>query len=127
MCQMTGWLALDGNRHTAARRYLTTAVYAAHEAEQPVLATSSLAYLSVRDRVHYLVRMARCYLLQRKVDRAREVATESVALSEAIGSARVVERLGEFHVALDPFATSKSAQEFRELYVGVMTQRSSVN
>jgi len=81
----------------------------------------------VRDRVHYLVRMARCYLLQREVERACEVATESVALSEAIGSARVVERLGEFHVALDPFATSKSAQEFRELYVGVMAQRSSVN
>lgn len=67
------------------------------------------------------------HLLQREVERACEVATESVALSEAIGSARVVERLGEFHVALDPFATSKSAQEFRELYVGVMAQRSSVN
>jgi tetratricopeptide (TPR) repeat protein len=242
---MTGWLALDGNRHAAARRYLTTAVHAAHEAEQPVLAASSLAYLSlqetyrgrpgsalslaqtasavgsgsltpltktmlatrvarahagmhhtddclrvldemriafgsagqreeplwisyvddievaaqegacyldldmateacaaltraldllarkaphrVRDRVHYLVRLARCYLLQREVERACEVATEAAALSEAIGSARVVERLGEFHVALDPFAASKPARDFRELYAGAVAQRSSVN
>jgi hypothetical protein len=28
LSQMTGWLALDGNRHGAARRYLTTAVCA---------------------------------------------------------------------------------------------------
>ena len=245
LSQMTGWVALDGNRHAAARRYLTTAVYAAHEAEHPVLAASSLAYLSlqetyrgrlgsalslaqtaavvgsgsvtpltktmlatrlarahaglrhtddclrvldemriafgsagqreeplwisyvddievaaqegacyldlhmateacaaltraldllaqkaphrVRDRVHYLVRLARCYLPQREVERACEVATEAVELSEVIGSARVVERLGEFHAALDQFATSKPAQEFRKLYVGAMAQRSSVN
>jgi tetratricopeptide (TPR) repeat protein len=244
LSQMTGWVALDSNRHAAARRYLTTAVYAAHEAEQPVLAASSLAYLSlqetyrghpssalslaqtasavgngsltpltktmlatrlarahaglqhtdeclrvldemriafdsagqqeeplwisyvddievaaqegacyldlhmvteacaaltraldllapktphrVRDRVHYLVRLARCYLLQREVERACEVATEAVELSEAIGSARVIERLGEFHVALDPFAASKPVRDFQELYAGVMAQRSSM-
>ncbi|MGH3866388.1 MAG: hypothetical protein ACRDQ4_09690 [Pseudonocardiaceae bacterium] len=245
LSQMTGWLALDGNRHAAARRYLTTAVYAAHEAELPVLAASSLAYLSlqetyrgrlgpalplaqtasavgngsltpltktmlttrlarahaglhhtddclrvldemriafssagqreeplwisyvddievaaqegacyldldmatkactaltraldllaqkaphrVRDRVHYLVRLARCYLLQSEVERACEVATEAAALSEAIGSARVVERLGEFHDALDPFAATKPARDFRELYAATAAQRSSVN
>lgn len=238
LSQMTGWLALDGNRHGAARRYLTTAVYAAHEAEQPALAASSLAYLSlqetyqgrlssalslaqtassvghgsltpltktmlatrlarahaglhntdeclrsldemhtalsaagqqeeplwisyvdeveitaqagacyldlgmtteagaaltraidllaqkaphrVRDRVHYLVRLARCYLLQHEVERACEVASEALELSEAIGSARVVERLGEFCETLDPYAASKAAREFRELYVAVM-------
>ena len=49
LSQMTGWLALDGNRHGAARRYLTTAVYAAHEAQQPALAASSLAYLSLQE------------------------------------------------------------------------------
>lgn len=36
-------------RHGAARRYLTTAVYAAHEAQQPSLAASSLAYLSLQE------------------------------------------------------------------------------
>ncbi|MGH3798901.1 MAG: helix-turn-helix domain-containing protein [Pseudonocardiaceae bacterium] len=242
LSQMTGWLALDGNRHAAARRYFTTAVYAAHEAQQPALAASSLAYMSLqetyrgrlgsalslartassvgngsltpltktmlgtrlarahaglrnteeclrsldemredfsnvgqleeplwisyvdevevaaqegacyldlgmateagaaltralkvlaekaphrtRDRVHYLVRLARCYLLQREVERACEVAKEAVALSEAIGSARVVERLGEFHVALGLFAASQPAREFCELYASVMAQRS---
>ncbi len=49
LSQMTGWLALDGNRHAAARRYLTTAVYAAHEAQQPALAASSLAYMSLQE------------------------------------------------------------------------------
>ncbi|MGH3796480.1 MAG: helix-turn-helix domain-containing protein [Pseudonocardiaceae bacterium] len=245
LSQMTGWLALDGNRHGAARRYLTTAVYAAHEAQQPALAASSLAYLSlqetyqgrrsqalslartassvgngsltpliktmlttrlarahaglhntddclqsldemraafsntgqkeeplwisyvdevevaaqegacyldlsmpaeacaaimraldllgqkaphrVRDRVHYLVRLARCYLVQGEVEHACEIATEAVALSEAIGSARVAERLGEFYVALGPLAANKAAREFRERYVSVMAQPASSN
>ncbi len=245
LSQMTGWLALDGNRHGAARRYLTTAVYAAHEAQQPSLAASSLAYLSlqetyrgrldsalslaqtasgvgngsstpriktmlatrlarahaglhnadeclrsldemrtafgnagqqeeplwisyvdavevaaqegacyldlgmateagaaltraldllaenaphrVRDRVHYLVRSARCYLLQGEIDQACKLAIESVMLSEAIGSARVFERLGEFRVALGPFADSKATCEFHELYAGIIAQHSAVN
>lgn len=77
-----------------------------------------------RDQVHYLVRLARCYLLQREVERACEVAKEAVALSEAIGSVRVVERLGEFHVTLGPFAASQPAREFCELYAGVLARRS---
>lgn len=55
------------------------------------------------------------------------MAAEAVILSEAIGSARVLERLGEFRVALGPFAASKAACEFHELYAGVMAQNSSVN
>lgn len=242
LSQMTGWLALDGNRHGAARRYLTSAIYAAHEAEQSAIAASSLAYLSlqetyrgrlrsalslaqtastvgngsvtpltktmlatrlarahaglhntdnclrslddmhtafnaagqqeeplwisyvdeieitaqagacyldlgmtteacaalrkaldllaqkaphrIRDRVHYLVRLARCYLLQREVERACEVAAEAVALSEAIGSARIMERIGEFSKALNPYTASKGTRQFQELYIGVMKQRS---
>ncbi|MCA1606088.1 MAG: DNA-binding protein [Acidobacteria bacterium] len=238
LSQMTGWLALDGNRHGAARRYFTTAIYAAHEIQQLALAASSLAYLSLqetyrgrltsalslaqtassvgngsltpltktmvttrlarahaglhdtdeclrsldnmhaafsnagqqeeplwisyvdevevaaqegacylelgmanqasaalttalellsriaphrtRDHVHYLVRLARCYLLQREVERACEIATEAVALSVSIGSARVIERLGEFQVALDPFAASKAAHEFRDFYADII-------
>lgn len=48
-------------------------------------------------------------------------------LSEAISSARVLERLGEFRVALGPFAASKATCEFHELYAGVIAQHSSVN
>jgi hypothetical protein len=70
--------------------------------------------------VHYLVRLARCYLLQREVERACEIATEAVALSVSIGSARVIERLGEFQVALDPFAASKAAHEFRDFYADII-------
>jgi hypothetical protein len=49
LSQMTGWLALDGNRHAAARRYFTTAIYVAHEAQQPALAATSLAYMSLQE------------------------------------------------------------------------------
>jgi tetratricopeptide (TPR) repeat protein len=88
--------------------------------------TKALALLAqkaphrIRDRVHYLVRLARCYLLQHEVERACEVAVEALELSEAIGSARVVERLSEFCETLHPYASNKAAREFRELYVGVM-------
>jgi tetratricopeptide (TPR) repeat protein len=49
LSQMTGWLALDANRHAAARRYFTTAMYAAYETDEPALAASSLAYLSLQE------------------------------------------------------------------------------
>jgi len=45
---MTGWLALDSNRHGAARRYFTTAVYAANEIDDSALAASALAYMSLQ-------------------------------------------------------------------------------
>ncbi|MBI3685719.1 MAG: helix-turn-helix domain-containing protein [Actinobacteria bacterium] len=48
LSQMTGWLALDGNRHGAARRNFTTAVYVAHETDDGSLAASALAYLSLQ-------------------------------------------------------------------------------
>ena len=48
LSQLTGWLALDANRHAEARRYLTTAVYVAHQAHDPALAASSLAYMSLQ-------------------------------------------------------------------------------
>jgi serine/threonine protein kinase len=50
----------------------------------------------------------------------RPYDVKHLKLSEAIGSARVVERLGEFCEALDPYAASKAAHDFRQLYVGVM-------
>ncbi len=47
LAQLAGWLALDGNRHGAARRYFNAAIYAAHQADEPALTASSLAYLSL--------------------------------------------------------------------------------
>jgi hypothetical protein len=49
LSQMAGWLALDADRHGAARRHLTAAVYAAHEAGDTDLAASALAYLSLQE------------------------------------------------------------------------------
>ncbi|MFL6116201.1 MAG: DNA-binding protein, partial [Catenulispora sp.] len=238
LSQMAGWLAVDGNRHGAARRYLTTAVYVGHEADDPGLAASATAYMSlhamyrgelgsalalaktaratdesvltplmrtmlatrearahaglghereclralddvrnsfernreaeeplwlsyvdgvevaaqegacylglgrardaeaalasalelldeqaphrVRDRVHYLSRLAKAHLLVPDVEQACDVATEALNLSEAIGSARVVERLSEFRSALSPFADTRPAREFEERFRGMV-------
>lgn len=49
LAQMAGWLALDSSRHGATRRFLTIAVHAAHEADEPALAASALAYMSLQD------------------------------------------------------------------------------
>ncbi|MEY9861532.1 transcriptional regulator with XRE-family HTH domain/tetratricopeptide (TPR) repeat protein [Catenulispora sp. GAS73] len=232
LSQMAGWLAVDGNRHGAARRYLTTAAYVGHEADDPGLAASATAYMSlhamyrgqlepalalartaratdesaltpltrtmlatrearahaglghernslhaldemrtafeqngeaeeplwlsyvdavevaaqegacylglgrakeaetvlagaltlldeqaphrVRDRVHYLSRLAKAHLLRPDVEQACFVATEALELSAAIGSARVAERLGEFREALAPFAGTRAGREFEE-------------
>lgn len=234
LSQMAGWLAVDGNRHGAARRYLTTAVYVGHEVDDPGLAASATAYMSlhamyrgqlgsalalartarttdearltpltrtmlatrearalaalgneheslqaiedvhqafalsgseeeplwlsyvddvevaaqvgacylslgqatkatealgrtlalldrsaphrVRDRVHYLSRLAKSHLLDRDVEQACDVATEALTLSGTIGSARVVERLGEFREALTPYASTRAAREFGEQF-----------
>ncbi|ACU76148.1 putative DNA-binding protein [Catenulispora acidiphila DSM 44928] len=232
LSQMAGWLAVDGNRHGEARRFLTTAVYVGHEADDPGLAASATAYMSlhamyrgepgtalalaktaratdesaltpltrtmlatrearahaglgnereclralddtrssydgngqveeplwlsyvdkvevaaqegacylglgrpreaeaaltnalslldehaphrVRDRVHYLSRLAKTHLLVSDVEQACAVATEALQLSEAIGSARVAERLSEFREALAPFADTRAGREFAE-------------
>lgn len=232
LSQMAGWLAVDGNRHGAAERYLTTAVYVGHEVEDAGLAAIATAYMSlhamyrgeletalalaktaratdesaltpltrtmlatreagahaglghhretlraleemrtafghhgeveeplwlsyvdhveataqegacylglgrareaetalngavarldeqaphrVRDRVHYLSRLAKTHLLVSDVEQACAVATEALKLSAAIGSARVAERLGEFREALAPFADTRAGREFEE-------------
>jgi hypothetical protein len=232
--QMAGWLALDGHQHGAARRYFTSALYVAHEADEPGLAASALGYMSlqetyrgrlpsalslaetafatgsaattpltrtmlgtrlaraqaglrerqaclrtlagaraafdeagrqkeplwisyvdaaelaaqegacyldlgmiregieslttaiglieartprrIRDRVHYLSRLAKCHLAERDLEQACSRATEALTLSEAIGSARVAERLREFNDAVEPFGDVAPAQQFRELF-----------
>src|SRR5207244_8900331 len=49
LSQMAGWLALDAHQHGAARRYFTSAVYVAHEADEPGLAASALGYMSLQE------------------------------------------------------------------------------
>jgi tetratricopeptide (TPR) repeat protein/transcriptional regulator with XRE-family HTH domain len=234
LSQMTGWLALDANRHAEARRYLTTAVYVAHQAHDAALAASSLAYMSLqqgyrgepasalalaetavttgagaltplvettlgsrlarahaglgntteclraiertrasfaragedeepawaayvdgieieaqegacyldlamttqaaaslrravallerhaphrtRDRVHYLTRLAKCHLVDHEVEQACAVAHQALDLSRAIGSARVIERLGEFNNAIAPYENNSDAADFRRAF-----------
>jgi len=70
----------------------------------------------LRDRVHYLSRLAKCHLAERDLEQACSRATEALTLSEAIGSARVAERLREFDEALEPFGEVAPAQQFRELF-----------
>lgn len=237
LSQMTGWLALDANRHAEARRYLTTAVYVAHQAHDPALAASSLAYMSlqqtyrgdrssalalaetahatgagsltalvetslgtrlarahaglgnvsecrraldraraafaragnddeppwvsyvdeveveaqegacyldlsltseaaaslgraielleqhaphrIRDRVHYLARLAKCHLVDREIEQACTTASEALEFSKAIGSARVTERLSEFNDALTPYVGNEDVRRFREAFAAV--------
>lgn len=238
LSQMTGWLALDANRHAEARRYLTTAVYVAHQAHDPALAASSLAYMSlqqtyrgdrtsalalaetafttgvgsltplveatlgtrlarahaglgnatechralerartafaragqddepawvsyvdeieveaqegacyldlamtseaaaslrravallerhaphrIRDRVHYLARLAKCHLAEHEIEQACTTAGQALDLSRAIGSARVIERLGEFNQALAPYDDNSDAHQFRQRFAAAV-------
>jgi transcriptional regulator with XRE-family HTH domain len=234
LAQMTGWLALDSSRHGPARRFFNTAVYAAHEADEPALAASALAYMSlqdtyrgrprsalslartavevsngsvsrltktmlatrlaraqasvrdkrnslatlrvarqtftrteieaeplwvsyvddielsaqegacylelrmpkeaaqalghaldlqqqwaphrVRDRVHYLSRVAKCRLLDYDVEEACDTAHEALQTAANLNSPRVIDRLGEFRDSLQPFTKNRAAREFCEAF-----------
>ncbi|MEU6402842.1 helix-turn-helix domain-containing protein [Streptomyces sp. NPDC046985] len=69
-----------------------------------------------RDRVHYLSRLAKCYLLDGEVERACQVGHDALALSQTIGSARIGERLGELDTAFAPYGQLSYVQEFKELF-----------
>lgn len=232
--QMAGWLALDANNHSAAKRYLTAAIQVGHEADDPGLSASALAYMSlqetyrgrlgpalslaqtalaaspqqltplartslgtrlarahaglgnddeclriletvredfsqagtrpepyylsyvddievsaqqgacylelgmadeaedalttainliktrvpnrIRDHVHYLSRLAKCYLLDGDVEHACQTGRDALELGQVIGSARVAERLGEFNTALEPLHRIPAVGEFKELF-----------
>jgi tetratricopeptide (TPR) repeat protein len=234
LSQMAGWLALDANQHAAARRYFTSTIYVAHESDEPGLAASALAYISlqetyrgrlgpalslaqtalaagtthftpltramlearlaraqaglgdrdgclrtldvmradfdqadghdeplwvsyvdlvevtaqagacyldlgmtdeasdalteavalldqnaphrVRDRVHYLSRLAKSHLKAGDVERACDTATDALLLSETVGSARVGDRLKEFADGLVPFGAVPAARDFQERF-----------
>ncbi|HEV2373542.1 MAG TPA: hypothetical protein VGS19_15385 [Streptosporangiaceae bacterium] len=47
LTQIAGWLSIDANRHADARRYLSAAIYAAHEAGDLGLAAHAMGYLSL--------------------------------------------------------------------------------
>ncbi len=84
--------------------------------------TSAIGLLSihspnrVRDRVHYLSRLAKCYLLDGEVEEACRTASHALDFSRTIGSARVTERLGEFEALLNPYNGVSSAADFKEAY-----------
>lgn len=67
-----------------------------------------------RDRVHYLSRLAKASLLAGDLDRACGHADEALRFSETVGSARVLERIGEVGAALEPFAAHPAARQVRE-------------
>lgn len=67
----------------------------------------------IRDRVHYLARLAKCHLAEHEIEQACAIAEQALDLSHAIGSARVIERLGEFNEALTPHGDNSNVHEFR--------------
>lgn len=242
LCQLTGWLALDANRHSIARQHFCTAVLVSHQADEPALAASALAYLSlqetyrnhperalalartaydvasgsgtpcmntmlatrlaraqarigngqdslaaigraeeafgssngsvpeplwlsyvderevtaqkgacyldlgmhrqataalleavrlldqhtptqVRDRVHYLSRLAKCHLLAGDLDQACAAGHEALDHGWTLGSARVVDRIGEVHSALAPHARYREVRVFRDRFSAFMQSR----
>lgn len=67
-----------------------------------------------RDRVHYLSRLAKSSLLAGDVDQACAYADQALRYSGTVGSARVLERVGEVGKALEPFASHPAARQVRE-------------
>ncbi|MBB1244989.1 hypothetical protein GL263_15640 [Streptomyces durbertensis] len=84
--------------------------------------TSAIGLLSiqapnrVRDRVHYLSRLAKCYLLDGEVEEACRTASHALDFSRTIGSARIAERIDEFAKMLDHYGDARSVIDFREEY-----------
>ncbi|MFG2149004.1 hypothetical protein ACGFRG_33110 [Streptomyces sp. NPDC048696] len=70
----------------------------------------------VRNQVHYLSRLAKCYLLDREVEQACRTGRHALDFSRTIGSARVSERLGEFDELLTPYSGVSSVAAFKEEY-----------
>ncbi|MEU5435565.1 XRE family transcriptional regulator [Streptomyces sp. NPDC020719] len=70
----------------------------------------------VRDQVHYLSRLAKCYLLDGEVEQACRTGRHALGFSRTIGSARVSERLGEFDELLTPYSGVSSVAAFKEEY-----------
>lgn len=70
----------------------------------------------LRDRVHYLSRLARCHLLAGDIELACQHGSDALVLTESLGSARVTERLDEFHKALQPYAKVPAARDFRDRF-----------
>jgi hypothetical protein len=70
----------------------------------------------LRDRVHYLSRVAKCHLLDYDVEAACHIAHEALQTAGSLSSPRVIDRLGEFRDALPPFAKNRAAREFREAF-----------
>jgi hypothetical protein len=76
-----------------------------------------------RDHVHYLSRVAKCYLLEYDVEAACHTATQALDMAMAIGSARVLERLREFRDALQPFGKNRAATGFHAQFAAATVRR----
>lgn len=63
-----------------------------------------------------MTRLARCAVLDGELEQACRIGRDALALSQTIGSARGVERLGEFDASLSPFGSLPYVREFKELF-----------
>ena len=79
----------------------------------------------VRDRIHYLSRLARCHIREREVEQGCRVATEALQLSQAVASARVAGKLAEFDEEVSGFTALAPVHGFREMFHQVMSVRVS--
>jgi hypothetical protein len=110
LSQMTGWLALDSNRHGAARRYFTTAVYAANEVDDSALAASALAYMSLQATYRDRPKRAQA-LAATAVQVAAKSPTPLVQTMLATRLARAHARLGSCQESLAALDDAREAYD----------------
>jgi tetratricopeptide (TPR) repeat protein len=110
LSQMAGWLALDSNRHGAARRYFTTAVQTAHEADNPSLAASSLAYLSLQETYRHNPKRAQA-LATTAVQVVGDSASPLVRTMLSTRLARAHAKLGNRRESVTALGEARNAYE----------------
>lgn len=108
LSQMAGWLALDSNKHGAAQRYFTTAIYTAHEVDDGALAASSLAYLSLQATYRNEARRAQA-LATTAYQFAEAKATPLVRTMLATRLARAQAKLGNRADSLAALAAAQTS------------------
>ncbi|GAA3775932.1 hypothetical protein GCM10022225_74870 [Plantactinospora mayteni] len=70
-----------------------------------------------RDRVHYLIRLAKAHILSREIERACDTATKALELIAKTSSSRIRDRLSELNSAFEPFDKSSDVRAFRNSLV----------
>ncbi|MCY9784962.1 hypothetical protein KIK06_13815 [Nocardiopsis sp. EMB25] len=102
LSQMVGWIAMDAGNHGAARRHLTTAIYAGHETGDTDLAASALSYWSLQDT--YLNRPRQALALAR-------TAVEIGAAASPLVTSTLHARLARAHAKLGNLSDARSSIE----------------